>query len=39
MEQSKNKHWTHQQLRQFGSMSQEEYIDERLNQFREWYDK
>ena len=39
MEQSENKHWSHQKLRQFGSMTQEEYIDERLNQFREWYDK
>jgi hypothetical protein len=39
MEPSEKKHWSHQKLRQFGSMSQEEYIDERLNQFREWYDK
>ena len=39
MEQPENKHWSHQKLRQFGSMSPEEYIDERLNQFREWYDK
>lgn len=35
----KPKHWSHQKLRPFGSMKQEEYIDERLNQFREWYDK
>ncbi len=33
------KHWTHHKLRPFDSMSPEEYIDERLNQFREWYDK
>lgn len=33
------KHWSHQKLRKFGSLTQEEYIDERLNQFREWYDK
>lgn len=39
MTQSESKHWSHQKLRQFGSMTQEEYIDERLNQFREWYDK
>ena len=39
MEQPEKKPWSHQKLRQFGSMSQEEYIDERLNQFKEWYDK
>ena len=33
------KHWSHQKLRTYNSMSSEEYIDERLNQFREWYDK
>lgn len=33
------KHWSHQKLRPFASMTSEEYIDERLNQFREWYDK
>ena len=33
------KHWSHQKLRSFGSLTQEEYIDERVNQFREWYDK
>jgi hypothetical protein len=33
------KHWSHQKLRPFSSMTPEEYIDERLNQFREWYDK
>lgn len=36
---NKQKHWTHHKLRPFGSMTSEEYIDERLNQFREWYDK
>lgn len=35
----KEKHWSHQKLRPFSSMAPEEYIDERLNQFREWYDK
>ncbi len=39
MTKEKEKHWTHHKLRAFGSLSQEEYIDERLNQFREWYDK
>ncbi len=34
-----NTHWSHQKLRPFSSMTPEEYIDERLNQFREWYDK
>ena len=33
------KHWSHQKLRPYSSMTPEEYIDERLNQFREWYDK
>jgi hypothetical protein len=33
------KHWSHQKLRPYNSMQPEEYIDERLNQFREWYDK
>lgn len=32
-------HWTDQKARAFGSMSAEEYIDERLNSFRAWYDK
>ncbi|HNO76244.1 MAG TPA: DUF4231 domain-containing protein [Nitrosomonas mobilis] len=35
----KDKHWSHQKLRSYSSMTPEEYIDERLNQFREWYDK
>jgi len=35
----KDKHWSHQKLRPYSSMTPEEYIDERLNQFREWYDK
>lgn len=35
----KEKHWSHQKLRPYSSMTPEEYIDERLNQFREWYDK
>jgi Protein of unknown function (DUF4231) len=35
----KEKHWSHQKLRSFASMTPEEYIDERLNQFRQWYDK
>jgi len=39
MKENEEKHWSHQNLRPYGSMSQEEYIDERLNQFREWYDK
>ena len=39
MEQEKEKHWSHQKLRAYGSMTPEEYVDERLNQFREWYDK
>ncbi len=34
-----DKHWSNQKLRPFASMIPEEYIDERLNQFREWYDK
>ncbi|MFV2059023.1 MAG: DUF4231 domain-containing protein [Thiohalomonadales bacterium] len=38
IESANNKHWSHQKLRAFNSMSPEEYIDERLNQFREWYD-
>lgn len=39
MSEEQPKHWTHQKLRKYGSLTQEEYIDERLNQFREWYDK
>ena len=39
MNENNEKHWSHQKLRSFGSLTQEEYIDERLNQFREWYDK
>lgn len=39
MPQDTEKHWSHQKLRAYGSLSQEEYIDERLNEFREWYDK
>jgi len=35
----KEKYWSHQNLRPFSSMAPEDYIDERLNQFREWYDK
>ncbi len=35
----KSKHWTHLPLREFGSMNPHEYVDERINQFREWYDK
>jgi hypothetical protein len=30
--------WSHEKQRPYGSMTPEEYIDERLNQFREWYD-
>jgi hypothetical protein len=36
---TKKKYWSDQKLRPYASMSPEEYIDERLNQFREWYDK
>jgi hypothetical protein len=39
MSENKNKHPAHQILREFGSITPEEYIDERLNHFREWYDK
>ena len=39
MTENKEKHWSHQKLRPYSSMTPEEYIDERLNQFREWYDK
>ena len=39
MSEENQRHWSHQKLRKFGSLTQEEYIDERLNQFREWYDK
>ncbi|WP_218121130.1 hypothetical protein [Nitrosomonas mobilis] len=35
----KNKHRPLQKLRSYFSMTPEEYIDEQLNQFREWYDK
>jgi len=35
---STEKHWSHQELREYGTITQKEYIDERLNQFREWYD-
>jgi hypothetical protein len=37
-QETKQKHWSHHKLRQYSSMTPEEYIDERLNQFREWYD-
>jgi hypothetical protein len=36
---TKKKYWTDQKLRSYASMTPEEYIDERLNQFRGWYDK
>lgn len=39
MEQEPKKHWSHQKLRKFATLTQEEYIDERLNSFREWYDR
>ena len=39
MEDEANKPWTHEKLRTYSSMTQEEYIDERLNQFKDWYDK
>lgn len=39
MDNERKKHWSHQKLRPFSSMTPEEYIDERVNQFREWYDK
>jgi len=39
LEKKNEKHWSHQKLRPYSSMTPEEYIDERLNQFREWYDK
>lgn len=39
MVENNEKHWTHHKLRPFASMTPEEYVDERLNQFREWYDK
>lgn len=35
---NEEKHWSHQKLREYGTITQTEYIDERLNQFREWYD-
>ncbi|MFY9270467.1 MAG: DUF4231 domain-containing protein [Candidatus Manganitrophaceae bacterium] len=39
MVENNEKHWTHRKLRPFASMTPEEYVDERLNQFREWYDE
>jgi hypothetical protein len=32
-------HWSFLPPREFGSMSSQEYIVERINQYREWYDK
>ena len=37
-EKNTNTHWSHQKPREYGSITQEDYIIERLNQFREWYD-
>ena len=39
MPEQDKKHWTDQKPRPYRSMTPEEYIDERLNQFRAWYDK
>jgi hypothetical protein len=39
MEDSKSKHWSHLTPREFNSMNSQEYIVERINQYREWYDK
>lgn len=36
---NEEKHYSHEKLRAFGSLTPEEYIDERLNQFRSWYDE
>jgi hypothetical protein len=33
------KYWSYKKPRPYASMTPEEYIDERLNQFIEWYDK
>lgn len=33
------KQWSYLPPREYGSMKPEEYIDERINQFRAWYDK
>ena len=38
MENFEKKHWSDQKPRKYGTMTQEEYIEERLNQFRAWYD-
>ena len=39
MTEFEKKNWSDQKPRKYGSMTQEEYIEERLNQFRAWYDK
>ncbi len=38
MDNYEKKNWSDQKPRKFGTMTQEEYIEERLNQFRAWYD-
>ena len=38
MDNYEKKNWSDQTPRKFGTMTQEEYIEERLNQFRAWYD-
>jgi hypothetical protein len=38
-QESTKRYWSDQKPRPYASMSPEEYIDERLNQFRQWYDK
>ncbi|MFT6732797.1 MAG: hypothetical protein ACJAS9_000979 [Polaribacter sp.] len=38
MDDYEKKNWSDQKPRKYGSMTQEEYVEERLNQFRAWYD-
>ena len=40
MESNENnsRHWSYLPPREYNSMNAQEYIDERINQFREWYD-
>jgi hypothetical protein len=38
MDNYEKKNWSDQTPRKYGAMTQEEYNEERLNQFRAWYD-
>lgn len=38
MENTEEKHWSYLPPREFGTMNSQEYILERINQYRKWYD-